>query len=515
MNTTATIDAAQPATGTTTLRDRPRFAGAILTSSLGAGVLTRWAFADELGLGFVIWVATLVAGFAFIGGREARQQARSAWVWAAAAVFFAAFVVIRDAPALTFFNCSASLGLLALAARDTVSPRSRTRLFDFVSSVAEVGLGATQGSFTMVSEAAVRTVELKRQAPQATGQVVRGLMLATPVVLVLGGLLVSGDSHFSSAISKLFSHSMGFETAVSWAGASLGSAVAIAGLWTYALRRNRVLTRATVAAKLKKLGTTEGLIVLGSVVLLFATFLSVQMAYLFSQDPSQKGTGLTYANYAREGFFQLTVVAALTWWLVELARRRVEAPEGSRQDLAVRVASSLVLVQALVILVSAHVRLWLYDETYGFTLMRLYAHAGIVFLGVALVVRLTTLWVLQRSSANLVFAGALAVLGGMNLLNPDAVIVKANLANETGTIDWYYLSTLSADAADALSPAFEDENGLISATGDRRDSAEMILRNWACHATPKTRSVASFNFARWHAAGFKRPCEPQYSEVDF
>ena len=50
-----------------------------------------------------------------------------------------------------------------------------------------------------------------------------------------------------------------------------------------------------------RLGDTERLIILGSVVALFAAFLLLQLSYLFGNAPARIGSGVTFAEYARRG----------------------------------------------------------------------------------------------------------------------------------------------------------------------------------------------------------------------
>src|SRR4029078_7451345 len=82
--------------------------------------------------------------------------------------------------------------------------------------------------------------------------------------------------------------------------------------------------------------------------------------------------GLTYAEYARSGFAQLMVVAALTLAVAAAARRR--APGSGAPDAAL-------CVLTLVVLASALKRLGLYEETFGFTRLRFAAHVSLLLFG--------------------------------------------------------------------------------------------------------------------------------------
>jgi hypothetical protein len=430
---------------------RPHALARAVLPAVGVGVLTRTLLGDGFGLGFPLWVGLLVGGFAFVGGREAVQRARGSRGWVLAALFFAAAVGLRESPSLVALNVLATTLLLLLAAHDALEPTPRTRLVDFFGSVGNAVFGSIDGGVLFTAEGRARATALKTQAPQSAGALGRGLLLAAPVVLVFGGLLASGDAHFSLALHGFTSdlptsvgHALRFAL---WA---VPATLVAGGLWTYALRRKTSATESATSV-LTQLGTTEGLTVLGSVALLFGAFLLVQARWLFSQDPSQPGTGLTYAHYARTGFFELSLVALLTWGLVETALRRVrQATTGSTT--ALRVLSAAVLGQAMVLLVSAHARLALYEDVYGFTLLRVYVHASIIFLGLSLLARLVTLFVAQQQTAGLVMLAAISVVAGLDVMNPEAVVVRANLGRSTEvmSVDWGYLASLSADAAPAI-----------------------------------------------------------------
>jgi Domain of unknown function (DUF4173) len=110
-------------------------------------------------------------------------------------------------------------------------------------------------------------------------------------------------------------------------------------------------------------------------------------------------------------------------------------------------------------LASAFFRMWLYEQAYGFTELRLYTHVFMGWLGVAL---LLFLGGLLRERPRLFSLGApvaaALVLAALNLANPDAIIVEQNIAryHAIGDLDTYYLSQLSADALPAMTAALPE-----------------------------------------------------------
>ncbi len=95
-------------------------------------------------------------------------------------------------------------------------------------------------------------------------------------------------------------------------------------------------------------------------------------------------------------------------------------------------------------------RLSLYEETYGFTTLRLYSHVFIIFLAVFFCLLVYKIYRDKKENSFLlqVFVCVLLFLAGMNFLNPDSFIAKQNIQRftDSGELDVYYLSHLSEDA---------------------------------------------------------------------
>jgi hypothetical protein len=192
---------------------------------------------------------------------------------------------------------------------------------------------------------------------------------------------------------------------------------------------------------------------LGLLVALFATFVAVQLTILFGGSRHVLGTdGLTFAEYARGGFWQLLVVTGLT--LAVLAGAVRWAPRDTRTDrVLIRVLLGALAALTLVIVASALHRMDVYADTYGLTRLRLLvalceAWLGVVFVLVLVAgVRLRAVWLPRAVAA----AGVLALLG-LAAANPDALIADRNIDRygRSGRIDTWYLANLSADAAPVL-----------------------------------------------------------------
>ncbi|PSL58555.1 uncharacterized protein DUF4173 [Saccharothrix carnea] len=191
----------------------------------------------------------------------------------------------------------------------------------------------------------------------------------------------------------------------------------------------------------------------GALVVLFATFVAVQINTLFAGDAHVITTpDLTYADHARSGFWQLLAVTLLTLGVIAVVARlaRLDSPDDRRW---LRGLLGALSVLTLVIVASALTRMWLYQQAYGFTVLRVLVTAcelwlGLVYLLVlAAGVRLEGGWL-----ARAVVGTGFAALVGLAALNPERFIAERNIDryHASGKIDFGYLSRLSADAVPAL-----------------------------------------------------------------
>jgi hypothetical protein len=276
-------------------------------------------------------------------------------------------------------------------------------------------------------------------------------VLVTGVLLTVFGLLfASADRVFASYLPRLDLDLLPAQVVVA-ALVALGAAT-LAHLALAPPTWSRLAVRPGRPAR-----PGEWLLPVVSLDLLVLGFVLVQVGALVGGHRYvQQTAGLSYAEYAREGFAQLVVVTALTLLVVAVAARR--APRDSARDrLWSRLALAVLCVGTLGVVASALRRMDLYVEAFGLTRLRLFVVvievvlAAVLLLVMVAGVRWRAGW-LPRAVVQVV---ALAMLG-LAIVNPDAVIVRHNAAADLEDgLDLGYLRGLSADAV----PAIEEIGG--------------------------------------------------------
>jgi hypothetical protein len=317
----------------------------------------------------------------------------------------------------------------------------------------------------------------------------RSLIVAVPLVALLLALLASADAvygHLLASVIGLAPLDVPRHVLVTVAVA-LGFATLVAFAAVDRSQPERGLRR--------RLAPLEWKVLLGAVDLVFLSFILVQATVLFGgRAHLLSEAGLTAAEYARNGFFQLLAVAAITTGLLAVmaswGRRQRE-----RDDRTFAVLAGTMIFLTLATLASSFQRLALYEAAFGFTRLRLAVHTTILVLAAVLACGVTAV-MLRRANwlpAAVVTIGLVAVVA-LNLLNPDAFIARHNLerASQGESLDVALLTTLSSDAAPVL----------VEALPSLAASEATALRGWlACgrdslaHDADRTGWLA-FNAAR-------------------
>jgi hypothetical protein len=305
-----------------------------------------------------------------------------------------------------------------------------------------------------------------RPSPARVG-IVAGVTIV--LALVFGGLFASADPAFARLIGVLIPEWNASEvyarTLVFWV-------VLCFVLCGGYLVRFAPQLDALAPRPMRSVPNWEWAVPLAVLDVLFIGFVAVQATVLFGGHAHVLETeGLTYAEYARQGFWQLLWVSALTL-LVLSAVIRVAGRSTASDRRLLRILVGILCATSVVVVISAIHRMWLYQQAYGFSTERLMVITievwlGVVFLLVAAAgIRMTARW-LPRA---VLVAGALALLG-LAALNPERLIADRNIDRfqQTGLLDVEYLSTLSADIDPALHRLPNPVRACVTAQPSERD----------------------------------------------
>jgi hypothetical protein len=368
--------------------------------------------------------ATLVALFVAAAAATTARRSADLVLFGAPALVLASFPAVLDARWVVLVDALAAwlFATLAVGGPRLVAPLAPLAAFPAVPAM------------------------LPRASPQ-TAPVLRGVLFGTGLVLPFAVLFLTADAAFATIADSTPRPEL-----ASLPGRLITFALVFLGALGLALGA-RLDLKSRIRRPSRKLALIEWALPLGLLDALFVAFVAIQVTVLFGgHDHVLQTSGLTYAEYARRGFWQLLAAAALTLVVVK-GSTLYARPQTRGERMLLRAVLGLLCALTLVIVASALHRLRLYESAFGLTRPRLAAEALALWLGGAFALVLVV-GLLRRASAlpRLMLGWTALALIGFSLANPDSRIADRNVDRwrETGRIDLDYVAGLSADATPAL-----------------------------------------------------------------
>ena len=490
-------------------RDRS-VARRVLLAGLALGLLAELTLdGPAFGIGVPIVVAA-VLGVGWLARRPGRAlDPLDGWL-PVGAVVLAALVALRGDPFL------AGLDTLLAAALVGASLAAMSGLAITRRSASVIAMMAAWGLEAMLVGAA-RAIDRTKPArdvrigsvPGWVAPVGRGLIIGLPLGLIFVVLFASADPIFRDTIADLLGFRVDLGDLPGRALFTLAAAWLLAGLVSIAATGLPDMERASLGAAARtgpltlarSIGLPEALVILAVIDLVVGAFVGLQVAYLFGGLDTLEAAGVTYAQYARRGFFELVAAACLASTVVVVLEAMVE-----RRTRVYRAALVALVALTALVLVSASLRLGLYQAAYGWTELRLYVLAAIVTMGAGLVVMMgLVLTDLSRWLGHAFAVLGLASLVGLNLVAPGSFVAARNIERVVDPslvppdghsgLDAEYLAVLPEDAIpvmiDALPrlPAREASEVLVLLRSRRSELA----------SDPAFRSPFAWNLGRERA----------------
>ncbi|MGI8615270.1 MAG: DUF4153 domain-containing protein [Actinomycetota bacterium] len=435
------------------------------------------------GLGILLAATLAALGLIF----TARPRARSL-AFLAAGLLLMSFVVIRDSPVLVGLDLLTAVGLFALAG---AFAREGDPLRAGLCAYAARAVAWT-ASIPAAASVMLRPFAGLLRGRRRTRVFARALLIALPAGLAFALLLGSADAVFAELLGAPFEQVR--------LGELPRHAIVVAaagGAFVTLAVRSTVPTRLAWAAKPIEGGglrPSEWVSLLVTVDVIFALFVGVQLVAFFGgRSHVLAETGLTFAEYARSGFWQMLVAATLTGLVIAAAWIGGRPTVGPRRTWFLVLASLLVCL-SLMVLASAFQRLVLYETGFGYTWPRLIPHAAILLTAALLACGLVAVLVGRTAWLPTAALGlGILTLVGLNLLDPEAFIAERNIARvEHGyELDTGELASLSADAVPAITETFPDLDPSLR---------PQIERDLSCLRAELRRGVERFGWASFNVA---------------
>lgn len=413
---------------------RPQVIPVLASVAVGGLAAMVLPFRD-LGLG--LWLVLVTGGILVLASSPFRRRA---WTLLTVALCTAlgALVVVR---------ADSTTALLAVAMAGLLVTTALTRARGFAEIVA--------GACAWVLSGARGLPLLGRTLTAMTRQrllwpILRTVAWSGVLLVFFGGLFASADAVFGAwtrAILPTWQTDDAVFRGFVW---FLTSGVVLAACY---LAINPPAVERLRTARGRPVRGWEWQIPVVVVVLVMAGFIAAEGSGFFgSHEYLQQTTGLTYAEYVHRGFAQLTLATAATLLLVGVVAGKASR-ERQSDRLALRILLGVLCGLTLLVVASALYRMSLYQEAYGYTVLRVLVDGFEAWLGLLVVfvlvagIRLDGRWVPRAALAS---AAVFTLVFGF--ANPAGWVADRNIERyqDTGRLDAWYLVSLGDDAVPTI-----------------------------------------------------------------
>lgn len=292
-------------------------------------------------------------------------------------------------------------------------------------------------------------------------KVLLGVAISVPFLFIVIHLLISADAQFERLVNEIphlftFNEEILMRTII-----VLIYSFGFFGFMQALLMKNNTMIKKEGSFNTFTMDGVISLTVLLLLDLVYIAFVAVQFKYFFSGSLEE---GYTFAEYARRGFFELLFVTMINLSITTVTIQLSSSIQGLLKKY-IRMALTMLVLSSGVLLISAFMRLMMYEEAYGFTFTRVLAHSFMIFLLVIFTYTLVQIWLEKLSLFRFYFIASLIYYVGLNVVNIDQFIVEQNIKRyeTTEKIDIAYLNSLSYTGVLALIDLYksgEDIQGL-------------------------------------------------------
>lgn len=423
-------------------------------------------------------VVTLL-GIATVGllGSHGRLDSRLQRLAAALIVGLSILFSIRTSAWVTSFGLLAIGALLGLVATNSLSFGSHR---PWVEAARSIGFSMSDTGPWLRSGWRVLSIGSNGNLGKWARSLIAGLITTS----VLVALLVSADPAFGWLVSIV---DIG-----SWLDHVLFTAVFVLPATVLALVSSRDDEGLGDSSELRRRCQAESRVAIWCVAVTLTVWCGLQIAVISGGAESVlAGEGITPAEYARQGFFQLVAVAAVSLSVLNISYRLGRDASGG--DVAHRLPAFIIGSALSVLIIVTYSRLGFYVGTYGMTMLRLSVATFLAWLSL-----MTILSVVRSLGFNearnwlspTAVLSAAALTLGFGLVNPEAWVATINLerASAAQPVDGRYFSRELSDDAKPVVAAFDWES--IGGRSGRID-------RWLCRQEPTRYGWLGWNLSTW------------------
>lgn len=267
-------------------------------------------------------------------------------------------------------------------------------------------------------------------------QRIKSYLIVIPIILIVLVLLSSADIVFASLFKDIVNiiNKISIEGIVARVIQFLLLFLFLGSTLYYIEKEQINVPKASSGINLQEF-TIKLLLI--SLNIIYFIFIGIQ---IFSLGFHKLPSNITYSEYARTGFFQLMLISSLNILIILLTKKKEERN-------FIKILKLLLIASTYMIIISSFFRMYLYEQRYGYTLLRIGVYLTLVTETILLIP--TIFYVLKKDFKIIRYYVMIPIIiyTMINMTSIESIITKRNidLYDKTKEIDIEYLMNENCD----------------------------------------------------------------------
>lgn len=373
--------------------------------------------------------------------------------------------------------------------------KDKIKLPQFLYKIIAVIFGTIESINDVIEYFKKFKISIKTEKHEKAFKIGKAILISIPIVIIVLALLMSADSIFAGifdkifeTIGKIFTIKGGFSILLR-IGLIFVTFCCFAGFLINLTADNTMFTQkddkeeGKTGPNIENITINTILTILNIIYLIFSI---IQFTSLFGKVGNSPD--FNYAEYARQGFFQLMFVTFINFIVLWIANSNKAEEEKSSKKYKKTMSIAIILF-TIIIIISAFYRMNLYEQEYGYTYLRLFVYFA---LATELILTIPILLYLFEKKINLIktsIAIVTVMYVGLNFINIDNLIAKKNIDRYMGNpekrnIDLSYLiQNTGTDAISQIIRLLDAKNEYIvqrveNYLYNERENLQSEEKNW-------------------------------------
>lgn len=468
----------------------------ILFSLLIGVIFDRLLFDKAVGISYFIFIALCIAFFMWSIRDRLKFQKSFGWLLLIPIALLSLSFAVHTNGVLSVLNILMVPMLMVVSSILIEDPSLEWNKGSFIIEILRKGIGNVFNNLNKPFVIIAKSIKssMKIQVEESKKQVLIGVLIALPLLAVIIMLLSSADmvfGYYLSNITEIFKNIRLENFIPHVVIVAIITFYLFAYIWGF---KNKEQNKGqAVEMPVVSWAPITVITVLIALNIVYLMFTLIQFSYLYGGGNMTLPAQFTYAEYARRGFFELAAVTFINFIIV-LSCMKFMQKDNKALLKASNMLLTILIVFTLNMMYSANFKLTLYENSYGYTFLRVAVHLFVLLLFILCMVVAAGIWNRKIPVIKAIIVITVAMYTIINYINIDAFIARKNIEryNATGKIDVNYLASLSYEALPYTLELRNSEDSYV------RKTIEQVLK-YKKQDLEAEKSWSEFNFSRSRA----------------